>query len=158
MTDAVSRAVSMQELGPIIARTVKSGGTAEMTVTGSSMMPLLLDRVSRVKLVAVSEPMLGDIVLYRRDNGSYVLHRIVAYAPDGTYTMCGDGQTQTEPGLRREQMIASVASFARRKKWRNVDVALHNIWWHVRIADRPLRRFIQRGIGFVKRKLIHPHN
>lgn len=153
MTDVHSVNVSIQELGPIIAQTVKAGGTAELTVTGRSMRPLLLDRVSCVRLTDIGTPKIGDVVLYRRDNRQYVLHRIVKCCEDGTYTMCGDGQTEIEPGLHRAQMIAVVQSFARRRKWRNCDHVLYRLWWHLRIAHRPLRRFIRRGMRFLKRRL-----
>ncbi len=153
MTETVSKSASIQEIGPIIAQTVATGGTAELTVTGRSMLPLLLNRVSRVRLAAIEEPRYGDMVLYRRGDGTYVLHRIVKCCADGTYTMCGDGQTEIEPGICREQLIAVVQSFARRKKWRDCDHVLYRLWWRLRIADRPLRRFIRRGIGFLKRKL-----
>lgn len=153
MTASASRSVSMQELGPLIVRTVDAGGTAELTVTGRSMLPLLLDRVSRVKLAPISEPRRGDMILYRRDNGRYVLHRLIHCESDGTYTFCGDGQTDLEPGLRREQLLAVVQSFARREKWRNCNNALYGLWWRIHVADRPLRRFLRRGVGFLRRKL-----
>ena len=53
------------------------------------------------------------MVLYRRQNGAYVLHRIAAIGADGTYMMCGDAQTVLEPGIRREQLLAVVTDFAR---------------------------------------------
>ena len=151
MTEAVGKAVSMQQLGPIIAETVRRGSTAELTVTGHSMLPLLLDRVSRVKLSALGEAKYGDVVLYRRDNGTYVLHRIVQCCEDGTYTMCGDGQTAPERGLRREQMIAVMGSFARRNRWRECENPLYKLWWHLHVADRPLRRLWKRGVNYLKR-------
>lgn len=153
MTDAVSKSVSIQELGPIIAQSVAAGGTAELTVTGRSMLPLLLDRVSRVKLVAITEPVRGDIIFYRRDNGVYVLHRLLECCGDGTYTMCGDGQTALEPRLRREQLIACVESFARRGKWRSCDAPLYKLWWRIHVADRPIRSFYRRGINFLKNRI-----
>ena len=151
MTEAVRKAVSIQQLGPIIAETVQKGGTAELTVTGRSMLPLLLDRVSRVKLTAIGEARYGDVVLYRRDNGAYILHRIVKCCEDGTYTMCGDGQTAPEPGLRREQLIAVMDSFARRKRWRTCKSPLYRLWWRVHVADRPLRQLWKRGVNYLKR-------
>ena len=153
MTESISRSVSMQELGPVIAQTVRSGGTAELTVTGRSMLPLLLDRVSRVKLTALNEPKRGDMILYRRSCGTYVLHRLIRCEPDGSYTMCGDAQTRLEPGLKRYQMIAVVQSFARRDRWRSCENRLYKLWWHIHIADRPARSFIRRGIGFLRRHL-----
>ena len=153
MNESSSRSVSIQELGPVIAQTVNAGGTAELTVTGRSMLPLLLDRVSRVKLKAITEPRFGDMIFYRRDSGTYVLHRLISCDPDGTYTMCGDGQTVPEPGLRREQMIAAVQSFARRGKWRDCEDTLYRLWWHIHVADRPCRRFAARAAAFLRRKL-----
>ena len=153
MNKSSSRSVSIQELGPVIAQTVNAGDTAELTVTGRSMLPLLLDRVSRVKLKAITEPKRGDMVLYRRDSGTYVLHRLIRCEPDGRYTMCGDGQTRPEPGLRRSQMIAVVESFARRDRWCSCENKLYKLWWHIHVADRRARSFITRAVGFIKRKL-----
>ena len=90
MTAREVRSVTMQELVPAIMQAMQDGGSAELTVTGRSMTPLLRDRVSRVRLAAVSQPKRGDMVLYRRQNGAYVLHRIAAIGADGTYMMCGD--------------------------------------------------------------------
>ena len=39
---------------------------------------------------------LFDLPLYRRKDGSYVLHRVVNFGSDGSYTMCGDNQFAVE--------------------------------------------------------------
>ena len=152
MTAKTVRSVSMQELAPAIVQTIRSGGSAELTVTGRSMMPLLRDRVSRVRLCAISRPKRGDMVLYRRQNGAYVLHRIAACCADGTYTMCGDAQTVLEPSIRRDQLIAVVTAFARGKKWCGCDDFGYRLWWTIRLADRPLRHIwmrIRRRLGSI---------
>lgn len=151
MMSPVSKTVSIQELGPIIAAKVNSGGTAELTVSGRSMLPLLLDRVSRVRFGAISVPKRGDMILYRRTNGTYVLHRIVKCCDDGTYTICGDGQTVLEPGIRREQMLAVAVAFARRDKWRECTSPPYSLWWRIHVADMPLRRLWKRGMNFLRR-------
>lgn len=151
MMPNASVTVSMQDLAPLLVQKVSAGGTAEITVTGNSMRPLLLDRTSRVRLRAVIQPKRGDMILYRRANGTYVLHRLVKCEPDGTYTMCGDAQTSLEKGLRREQLLAEVESFARHKGWRSVNSPLYRLWWNIHLADRPLRRFWLRGTGYLRR-------
>lgn len=153
MTKTINKTVSIQELGPIIAQTVRSGCHVELTVTGKSMRPLLLDRVSRVELSAICEPKYGDMVLYRRSDGTYVLHRIVKCDADGTYSMCGDEQTVLEPGIRREQMIAVVLSFARRRRWRSCGSRWYGLWWHIHTKSRRFRHLWKRGIRFLKRML-----
>lgn len=65
-------------------------------VTGASMTPFLHPG-DTVSLAAVAPPLRrGDILLYRRKNGQYVLHRIVKIKRDGSLVMLGDGQTERE--------------------------------------------------------------
>ena len=49
-----------------------------------------------------------DIAFYRRENGQFVLHRVMRVESDGSYVMCGDNQTQLEYGIRSEQIIGYV--------------------------------------------------
>ena len=111
----------------------------EITVPGNSMKPTLLDRVSRVRLKAIEDPKRGDMVLYRRDNGTYVLHRIVKESEDGTFVFCGDAQYQLEKGIRREQMLAVVSDFSRRAKWRSCDDPVYQCWWRICVQARGCR-------------------
>lgn len=151
MTAKTVRSVSMQELAPAIVQAIQTGGSAELTVTGRSMMPFLRDRVSRVRLTAISQPKRGDVVLYRRQNGGYVLHRIAACCGDGTYVMCGDAQTVLEPSIRRDQLIAVMTAFARGERWRGCDDPAYRLWWRLRLADRRLRHLwlrVCRRLGF----------
>ena len=133
MTAKTVRSVSMQELAPAIVQAIQTGGSAELTVTGRSMTPFLQDRVSRVRLTAISQPKRGDVVLYRRQNGGYVLHRIL------------------EPSIRRDQLIAVMTAFARGEKWRGCDDPAYRLWWRLRLADRRLRHLwlrVCRRLGF----------
>ncbi len=81
-----------------------------LVVSGSSMSPFLIHRRDTVYLSRLTRPVKkGDILLYRRDNGAYVLHRV--WKTDSTgFTMVGDAQTEPEPGIRPEQVIAIVTS------------------------------------------------
>ena len=96
----------LEAMRKLLVRVLDSGGEFELSPKGTSMLPLLQE--GRDSVILVKPPAVlsvGDVVLYQRENGAYVLHRIVGI--DGeTYTMCGDNQYQPEPGIRREQMIA----------------------------------------------------
>lgn len=121
MTNAHNVNVSMQELGPIIAQTVNAGGTVELTVTGRSMLPLLLDRRSVVRLRHKDSYAPGDMVLFRRDNGDYVLHRIIRIH-DGVYDILGDNVPAPDCDIRPEQLIAAVCAYSRKGgRWRGGD-------------------------------------
>lgn len=65
-------------------------------VSGSSMTPFLHpgDRVFLNRIE--SSPEKGDIVLYTRPGGRYILHRIVAAKPDGSFILMGDAQQKPE--------------------------------------------------------------
>lgn len=104
--------VSMASLSPLIEEVIGRGNSAEITVEGTSMQPFLRHRVSRVRLYRADRVKNGDVVLYRRDNGAFVLHRIVGIR-DGAYTMCGDNQYVLEHGIHRDQILAIMTAYAR---------------------------------------------
>ena len=73
------------------------------------MLPLIREGKDSVILVAPDNLKKHDIVLYRRKNGAYVLHRIIKIRDD-EFIMCGDNQGQPERGIYRENIIAKVSS------------------------------------------------
>lgn len=94
---------------------LENGGKANLTVTGFSMMPLLRNLRDSVWLIPAPEVLKpGDIALYQRDNGQYILHRVIRVTKDG-YLFCGDNQAELEP-VRHDQLIALVKGFTRKGK------------------------------------------
>lgn len=92
-----------------------------LPVVGGSMGPYLAsgrDFVCLCPMRAETEPRVGDICLYRRENGAYILHRIVG-RKNGTFTFAGDAQTEREYGIRREQILARVTAVVRKGKKRS---------------------------------------
>ncbi len=117
---------SVAQLAPIIEETVNSGGKARLTVSGYSMYPLLRNRIDGVLLEAVRTPKKGDIIFYRRPDGNYVLHRIIGMK-DGAYVLCGDNQTEPEPGVLPEAVIAKVSAVYRNGK----EIPLTRLWYRI---------------------------
>ena len=152
-THTEAKEIHMAALSPLIEEILQSGGTVELTVTGSSMWPMLLHRVSRVRLAPVEELRKGDLPLYRRRNGTYVLHRIAAVEADGSYTCCGDNQWHLERGLQREQMVAVVTDFCRKDRWMSGNAGIYRMYCRVWLAIRPLRRLIFGGFKRIKRMM-----
>lgn len=84
-----------------------------LVISGSSMYPFLRHRRDTVYLSKVKAPLrVGDMILYRRLSGQYVLHRIVR-AGQGRYDLLGDRQTVIEPGIRDSQILAVVTAVRR---------------------------------------------
>lgn len=105
--------VPMESLYELLLVQLENGGRANLTVTGVSMRPMLAERRDSVILVPLAgDPKPGDIVLYRRENGRFVLHRMIRATADG-YGFCGDNQYTLET-VTRNQMLAVVDGFIRK--------------------------------------------
>lgn len=91
-----------------IREVMDSGGEFTLYPRGTSMLPLIVQGRDSVTLVKAEEFRAGDIAFYQRENGQYVLHRVIA-ADGETYTMCGDNQLAPEYGVKPEQIIAKAA-------------------------------------------------
>ena len=116
-----------------------------LTITGSSMTPFLAPGRDSVMLTKPRRPLqCGDMVLYRRESGAYVLHRIWRQEQDGTFSIIGDGQTDIETGIREDQIFAVVQSATRKGKRQEPGC----FWWeffaHVWIHLIPLRPLLRR--------------
>lgn len=133
---------------------INEGHEVSLPVVGSSMTPFLGDGRDRVFLQEPEgELKKGDVVLYRRDNGDYVLHRICRvrrsnYNDNNStaelYDIVGDAQTRIERGVRREQILAKVIRIERKGKLKTPG----NIYWlffqYIWVNIIPMRHLILR--------------
>ena len=142
----------MEELMPVFREQLAAGHNVQFSPKGISMLPMLRQGIDTVVLSPMPERLRKyDLALYQRDNGQYVLHRIVAVGEN--YTCIGDNQFQKETGLRYDQMIAVVTAFTRGKRKISVTALSYRIYcrlWHL---SRPWRHFWRRGIGWLRRHL-----
>ncbi len=103
---------SMKELHPFIIEAIRDGGQFVFYPSGISMKPTIIPDEDCVILVEVGELKKYDLVLFTRDDGKYVLHRIMKIN-NGQYTIKGDNQNWTET-TTDEKIIAKVSEI--RKK------------------------------------------
>ena len=99
-------AVQTTEAAALIERycaLLQTGDTPlSLPVTGSSMLPFLVPGRDSVLLARPGRRLRrGDMVLYRREGGGYVLHRIVACQRDGAFAMAGDARKGRRQGPGR---------------------------------------------------------
>ena len=124
----------MRDLVPVLVEVIESGGEFRLFPRGASMLPLLREGRNSVALVKKGELSVGDICLYRRENGQFVLHRIVGRAADGTLDFCGDNQSEIEHGIREEQVIAVVTAYYRGEKRISVRSVRHSLYQKAHVA------------------------
>lgn len=134
---------------PQLMALLEHADAVPLTVTGSSMTPFLQPERDTVYLKKPDAPVKpGDIVLYKRKNGQYILHRVYGLAPDGLQ-LIGDGQTGIEPGVAPESVLAVACAVRRKGKLLRPG---HPVWffyqrlWLNMIPLRPRFRGLMRRI------------
>lgn len=148
-----SKGIELDSVMPLIREQISAGGTVEFAPRGTSMLPMLRQGKDTVTLSAPPKRLNKyDLPLYVRDDGHYVLHRVVKVGE--TYSCIGDNQFEVEHGVRDDQIIAVMTSFKRNGK--KIDAAcftykLYCTYWHNsrgvrhiwRIAVFKLKRIIK---------------
>ena len=105
-----------QVLMPKLLALLEETDNVPLVISGSSMTPFLIHRRDTVYLSKVRRPLKkGDMILFRRESGDYILHRILR-AEKGIYTLIGDAQNRTEP-VREDQVLALVTAVRRKGKF-----------------------------------------
>lgn len=149
--------VPMESLYDVILLQLQNGGKANLVVTGVSMKPMLTEGRDTVILMPITaDPVAGDIVLYRRDNGKFVLHRIIRITPEG-YLISGDNQYKLEE-VSRQQMLAVVSAFVRKGRshtLREPGYRLYRWAWVKLFWLRKPYIKLRRKLGRIYHKLKH---
>ena len=144
----------MTELSELLLLQMENGGRARLTVTGGSMLPMLRPHRDAVELIAPDETgKKGDIILYRREDGDFVLHRIIALE-DGQYICSGDNQVMREP-VKPSQVLAVVDGFVRKGKRRSIYSFGYRLYKGLWVGAFPLRGIyiaIRRPLGRLRRR------
>ena len=100
-------------MGAVTEEVLRRGDNVRLTVTGNSMYPLLHSRRDTVTLSPATTVKKYDITFHKRDDGRYILHRVLKVQKDGTYLIAGDNELKTEPPVRRDQIFGVVTEYTR---------------------------------------------
>lgn len=106
---------SVYEISDSFIKLITEDAVVSVYVSGSSMNPFLVSRRDIVYLKRPEEKDItkGSILMFRRNDGSLILHRLKRINPDGTLVMCGDAQLRCE-SVDRNQVVASVSEVERK--------------------------------------------
>ena len=119
---------------------LEAGERVPLPVQGSSMAPFLVSLRDQVWLEQPKTPLhTGDILLYRRKSGRYILHRVCAIR-NGTLTMIGDAHSVREPGIRPEQVLGRAVCVRRKGKLLKPGNLLWEFFAKIWIRMIPVRR------------------
>lgn len=128
------------------------GRSIQIHPQGYSMYPLFVPGRDEAVIVPVSTEKLkrGDVVLYRRESGILVLHRIWKKRPEGFY-MVGDNQSETEGPLRPEQIKGRLCRILRGGKNFSVRNPLYRCAVSLWLFLRPFRPALSKAAARAKR-------
>lgn len=114
------------------------------TPIGTSMMPMIRERIDTVKLVKINRKLKkGDVILYERANKTYVLHRIVGIKRkkgNEKYILCGDNQVVLEKYVEENQIIAVMEGYYRGESYIDSDNKEYKRYVNSRIRSRKWRK------------------
>lgn len=144
------RDVALDSLMPLIREELAAGRSVRFSPRGISMLPMLRQGKDTVTISPVPGKLRKyDLPLYQRDDGKYILHRIVGVGD--TYTCVGDNQFVVEKGVRHDQIIGLVSEFSRDEQAISVKNRRYQIYCRVWHYTRFLRRCWRKAISVLRR-------
>ncbi|MBQ6381621.1 MAG: S24/S26 family peptidase [Clostridia bacterium] len=107
--DKTTLSLSMRELMPFAENEIAAGREVLLPVKGNSMVPFLRDGRDSIYLSAPKQSFhVGDLVMFRREDGSYAMHRIYQVNQDGSYDIVGDNQIACDKAITNGMIKAFV--------------------------------------------------
>ena len=143
--------INLNEFWPVMKEVIESGGEFTFYPHGTSMLPLIREGVDQVVLVKADFLKKGDAVFYLRDNGQFVLHRVVKIK-NGEYIMCGDNQVALEHGITEKHILAKMKAVLRDGFIVDETNAKYRKYVR-RLSRRRIKKRVRAFLGRVKRKI-----
>lgn len=137
-----------------IERLLEQGQQVQIKPQGYSMYPMFIPGRDEAILEKTDPSRLkrGDVVLYRRESGILVLHRILRVRGNDFY-MVGDNQSEVEGPLSAEQIKGILTGFIRNGKYRSTRHPVYRAAAGLWLFLRPARPVLSRTVAALKRLL-----
>ncbi|MCR5637065.1 MAG: S24/S26 family peptidase [Clostridiales bacterium] len=155
--------MSMSQLVEMLKSNTQMIQEISVTVNGTSMEPFLHDGKDSVIFSQLPKKLRrGDILLFKRKNGSFAMHRVYSINKNGTVSFLGDSQSVVEKDIPPEDIVLYVPTAIRNGKRIN---CTHGFWRFVMTCYMPARvrypvaayktfNFLRR----VMRAIVNPRN
>ena len=109
----MSESIHLSDYEELIREVLASGGEFRLYPHGTSMLPLLRQGIDSVALRRLDrQPQKFDILFYKRQDGSYILHRVKEVTKEGI-VLWGDNHTMLEYGITEKNIIGHAARIFR---------------------------------------------
>ena len=148
----MNKELALNDIFPLMEEQLNMGGSTVFAIHGTSMQPFLKDRIASVRLEKPkSRPKKYDLIFYKRDDGNFILHRIVGSR--GENFICrGDNQTENEYPVNDRQIIAVCTQYNRKGVWRDMGGVSQIMFSRFWVNTVIFRRVTRSVISFLRRK------
>ena len=141
---------ALEELMPLVEESFSMNRKVHFHPNGISMKPMLVSGRDSVLLSPIRDEIRKyDVVLYRYDNGKYVMHRVVK--TQGDCFICLGDNTERFERVEARQMLAVVTEFTRKGKTISVTSPLYRLYCRLWRPTRPLRILYKRAKRLLRR-------
>lgn len=149
----MNKTVTLNDLFPIISEQLNAGGSASFVIHGTSMEPLLHNGKTTVKIIKPrTSPKKYDVIFYRRDDGYFLLHRIIGVKKDG-YVCRGDGQTVNEYPVKRDWVIGIMTEYGDSGKLKSIGSLTQRIYAFLRVNTVFALKIKRKAFAIIKRRI-----
>lgn len=134
-----------------IQQALRQEGLYVSIAAGNSMYPMLRGGRDTVVIRPVGEKPLCpyDVALYQRDDGVYVLHRVIKVLPN-QYLIRGDNNIETEH-VPCDEVIGVLTEFYRGEQHILVHDRGYLMYVHLWCMSFPVRKIWRRVLGLLSR-------
>ena len=163
MNDKITRYIDTKGYLSEVEKLIAEGKQVVIPVSGGSMTPFLVGERDFVMLekTELAEIRRGDILLYRRENGQFVLHRVYAMQEKTRtkqFYMMGDVQTVVEGPIYERQIIARVSNIKRKGVWKKKKNFWEFFFRRIWIKIPHMRPYAMRMYGRFRRTAVQSGN
>ena len=153
MDSLLEKQMRLEQLMPLIQENLAAGKTVRFSPRGISMLPMLRQGVDSVVLSPAPDKLRKyDIPFYRRDDGKFILHRVVKVRENG-YVILGDNCLNKEYGIKEDEVIGVMTSFVRDGKEYPVSHKGYRLYASVWYMLYPIRKVWMIGKGKCRKLL-----
>lgn len=127
-------------LVPLVLESINSGKDVRIKISGYSMYPLVSNWRDSVLLTKADKIKKGDVPLIQREDGKYVLHRVVKIK-EGMFALRGDYEQKIEYPVSPDGVVAVAKGFYRNEKFISCESLIYKIYkafWMNTAMIRPL--------------------
>ena len=135
-----------------IERSINELGYAVAPIAGTSMMPLLKEGRDRVELKPYCHERLkkGDVVLYKKNDDTLVLHRIIKTENREFFTVLGDHQFKNAERVNKNQIIAVACGFFIKGRYVTEKTRWYRMYKKIWLCNLNFRRIILAVLSLKK--------